>query len=140
MPKPAEARDHPLYTAPDTTVCWGEGEDFQDPCPYRKLDPSVTMVQSADHRLGSNATKPLDWAPAGASLANDRCVRPRCSSWHTAIRRDEDVIRRARSCGQDTRAGSNRSNAPRRRFAKEISAPSVDLDPQRTQTKPTIPA
>jgi hypothetical protein len=34
--------------------------DIAGPCPYRKLDSRVAMVQSADHGLGNDATEARD--------------------------------------------------------------------------------
>ena len=43
-------------------------------CVYRNSDSHVVVMQSAEERMGANASDPLNWARDRRILSNDRCV------------------------------------------------------------------
>src|SRR6476646_4756884 len=96
------------------------------PCPCRKLDPDVMMVQAAEDRQRENATLSPGQTSSAVSLWPKLDVSGcRCNTAGTSAAHDADAARRTRSHGRGTRGGWSRSVVQRNRSATAIVALSV---------------
>src|ERR1700751_1670667 len=91
-------------------------------CAYRKSNPGILVVQSAQDRATENASN------LARLCATTNACACHCNSSCTRAARDADGVRRTQQHDQYIPAGLNRSAVLHKRFAKVSEETSVDLE------------